>query len=149
MPETLLRPLKAPRSRRRHKTSGFTLMECLLVCLLVGVMATLTLSVAQNHRHRVARLDAVQALMRIQQEQEGHRALHGLYAQDLAALRGTAPVSRQGFYTLGLLDIGAERYTAVATARGAQTHDSPCATLTLMVDKGYPQIGPSTQCWNR
>ena len=87
--------------------------------------------------------------MRIQTAQEQHRALHGLYASELAALRSTGAQSRQGRYSLQLQQTGAESYTAVATAQGPQIRDSGCSTLTLQVDQGYPQAGPNAGCWNR
>ena len=135
--------------RRQGPQRGYTLIECLLVCALVGVMSTLAIITGQQHSLRAGRLDAVDALTRIQQAQEQFRALHGMYSAELSALRSTSALSRQGRYSLQLQRTAGESYTAIATAQGAQSRDNHCLTLTLAVDQGYPQAGPNPACWNR
>ncbi len=140
------------------RARGFTLVECLVTCALVGVFTTLALPSYQSYELRAGRLDAVDALTRIQVAQEQHRAHHGGYAQDLAALRsGAAPSapgaqsvqSGQGRYLLALHREDAESYTATATARGTQAKDPDCSALTLQVVQGFVQTGPDAKCWNR
>lgn len=135
-----------PVNRLQH---GTTLVECLLACAVVGVISTLAVGSARQHQLRAGRLDAVDALTRIQLAQEQHRALHGLYSGELAALRSTSAQSRQGLYSLQLQQSAGESYTAVATAQGSQSRDSTCPALTLAVDHGAAQVGPSVACWNR
>ncbi len=134
---------------RGHTLQGYSLIECLVVCAIVGVLCTLTVVGSRQHELRAGRLDAVDALTRIQLAQEQHRALHGMYSAELSALRSTSAQSRQGRYRLQVQRSAGESYTAVATALGAQSRDSSCPTLTLAVDQGYPQAGPSAACWNR
>jgi len=117
---------------------GFTLVECVVA-----------LPSFQGQALRTSRLDAVQALTRVQLAQEQYRAAHGLYATELAVLRGVTPVSDQGRYTLTVASTGPESYRATAVARGAQARDSSCQALTLDVAGGWAQAGPTAQCWNR
>jgi len=128
---------------------GFTLVECATVCAVTGVLAAVIVPSYQGQLRRAARLDAVQALTRLQQAQESHRAHHGLYADQLSALRGVAPTSDQGRYTLTLDISGPEAYRAIAQAQGAQAEDSACPALTLDVNAGFATLGPSASCWNR
>ncbi len=132
-----------------HKARGFTLVECATVCAMTGVLVAVALPAYQGEARRAARLDAVQALTRLQLEQESHRAQHGGYAGQLSALRGVAPVSDQGRYTLALEHAGPEAYRATAQARGVQTQDTACMALTLEVRAGFTTFGPSAPCWNR
>ncbi len=142
-----------PHGRRRlhpgRPSQGTTLIECLVACAVVGVLATLAVGTARQSTLRAGRLDAVDALTRIQLAQEQHRALHGMYSADLGALRSASAQSRQGRYSLQLQRTAGESYTAVATALGPQSQDGPCPALTLAVDQGYPQVGPNPGCWNR
>jgi type IV pilus assembly protein PilE len=138
-----MQPCGAPRS------PGHTLVECLTVCAVAALLAAAALPSFHAHQLRAGRLDAVDALTRVQAAQEQHRALHGLYAGDFGALRGTAPSSPQGRYDMELTLTGPESYAARATARGAQAGDSGCTTLTLEVASGFPSAGPSDACWNR
>ena len=133
----------------QRTAQGYTLVECLVVCSIVGLMSTLAFSTARQHTLRAGRLDAVDALTRIQLAQEQHRALHGMYSAELSALRSGTAQSRQGRYSLQLQRTAGESYTAVATALGSQSRDGDCPALTLAVDQGYPQVGPNAACWNR
>lgn len=129
--------------------SGFTLVESATVCALIGVLTAAAIPSFQGHQLRMARLDAVQALTRVQAAQEQHRALHGLYASDLSALRGVPATSPQGRYTIVLSSSGGESYRATASASGVQLQDRACPALTLDVAAGFTNSGPSPACWNR
>ncbi len=122
--------------------------------MMVGLAITLLLAAValptwQGQGLRAARIDAVDALTRVQVAQERYRALHGLYSTDLQALRGTAPVSMQGRYTIAVEATSADGFRAVARARGAQSADRDCAELTLSVVAGFPTTGPAEGCWLR
>jgi type IV pilus assembly protein PilE len=129
---------------------GFTLAEVTIACAVLGVLAGIALPSLQQHRLQAGRLDAVDALSRLQSAQERHRANHGLYAPDLAALR-IAPHSAQGRYALAMELTAPDAYRASARARvdGPQAADRDCATLSLEVRSGFAQPGPSARCWNR
>jgi type IV pilus assembly protein PilE len=128
---------------------GFTLVECAVACAVVAVLVTVAMPAYRSHELRAGRLDAVDAITRVQVAQEQYRSAHGMYAQDLTLLSGVAVNSRQGRYALSLQTRQAESYAVVATAQGAQSRDSACAALTLSVARGFPQEGPSAACWNR
>ena len=139
--------MRSHRHGRRQR--AFTLVECASACAIVGVLAATAIPVLQGQQLRMARIDAVAALTRVQVEQENHRNLHGLYASELSALRGVAAISPQGRYTLVLASTGPESYRATAQASGVQLQDRPCPALTLDVNAGFPRHGPSAACWNR
>lgn len=130
-------------------SAGFTLVECVIVCAIVAVVASLALPGLRGQDLRAGRTDAVDALTRVQAAQEQYRAAHGLYAAEFSALLGTAPTSRQGRYALSITLTGPEAYVAAAQAQGAQAHDKGCATLTLEVRQGFAQAGPQAACWLR
>lgn len=134
---------------RPDARGGFTLVECAVVCAIAGILAALAVPAFQGHQRRMARIDAVAALTRVQVEQEKHRDLHGLYAVHISALRGVGATSPQGYYRLALSSAGGESYRATATASGAQAQDAACLALTLDVASGFAAQGPSTACWNR
>jgi type IV pilus assembly protein PilE len=132
-----------------RRYTGFTLIEIAIVLAVAAVLATMALPSYRHQGLRMARLDAVQALTRLQVAQEQHRALHGLYAGEIDALRGVANTSPQQRYTLTLQLTGPESYRASADAQGEQMADHDCRTLSLAVSQGYAQIEPSAACWNR
>lgn len=136
----------------RTGRTGHTLVECAAVCAVVAVLAGLAVPAWRGHELRAARLDAVQSLQQIQLAQEQLRAASGLYATDLAALRGFAhanPQSLQSRYLLSLTGAGPDGYLATARAHGVQRDDRDCPQLTLAVVQGFARAGPSAACWNR
>ena len=128
---------------------GFTLVELLAALALAVLLLTLGLGSWQGQHLRAGRLDAIEALTRVQQAQEQHRNAHGLYASDIGALQGAAPTSPRGRYAIGLDNVGGEAYRATAVAQGVQAKDRACARLTLEVRQGFAQPGPGAGCWNR
>jgi type IV pilus assembly protein PilE len=144
MPGALLLP-----RRFRLRGRGFTLVEALVTLGLVALMATFGVQGLQGQRLKSGRVDAVNALTRVQIAQEQYRSAHGLYAAELQALQGTAATSPEGRYAIVIEVLGAESYRATAIARGAQAADSSCTALTLEVRQGFAQNGPDAGCWNR
>jgi type IV pilus assembly protein PilE len=128
---------------------GFTLLELLVALALAALLATLGLHSQQGHGLRSGRLDAVEALTRLQMAQEQHRSAHGLYATDLAALVGVTATSPQGRYAIAMDRTGGEVYRATALAQGTQARDTACLALTLEVRQGFVQTGPDAGCWLR
>jgi type IV pilus assembly protein PilE len=124
-------------------------VECAVTCAVAVLLAALAAPAFRGETLRAARLDAVQALTRLQLAQEEYRSRTGLYAADLAALRGVGTASAQGRYTLSLQPQGPEAFMATATPRGAQARDTPCPALTLTVSQGWATFGPTPQCWHR
>ncbi|MEO5732908.1 MAG: type IV pilin protein [Rubrivivax sp.] len=126
---------------------GQTLAEVMVALGATLLLAGVALPTWQGHSLRAARIDAVDALTRVQMAQEQYRALHGLYSADLLALRGTGPVSAQGRYAITVETAGPDGFRAVARARGAQSGDNDCAELTVSVVAGFPTTGPANACW--
>ena len=144
-----LHPSTAAARRHHHRPGGFSLLETMTVLAVVAVLAAVALPSYRSSELRAGRLDAVDALTRVQVAQEQFRGAHGLYSTEFSALRGTAAASPQGRYRISLAWTGPEAYVATATAQGPQAQDPACATLTLEVERGYPREGPSTGCWPR
>jgi len=142
--------LVAVRSGRLRR--GFSLVEICVVLALTGIVATLAWPSFQSQLQRGRRADGVAALLRVQMAQESYRAHHGLYATQLAALRGaSASHSAQGLYDIEMAGDGITRYEALARARPGSpvALDRDCAVLRLHVRDGQAEFAPSRQCWNR
>jgi type IV pilus assembly protein PilE len=129
---------------------GFTLIEMAIALGAAAMLVGFALPTLQGRLAAARRADATLALERIQIAQERHRAQHGLYAGDLAAL-GSGSSSSEGLYRVSLELGPGEAYTAVAQARidGAQANDTACGEITLRVEQGFATLGPTPRCWNR
>jgi type IV pilus assembly protein PilE len=134
------------------RTTGFTLVELMVVLCLAALLAAVAWPSFQAQLQRSRRADAVAALTRLQIAQEQHRAHHGLYATQLAALGGAGvPRSAEGWYQIELLDAGGDRYEARARALAGSpaAADADCPLLSLQVREGMAAHAPSARCWNR
>ncbi len=147
----------APAGRARpggqgRGSAGFTLLELLTACTVAGLLAAMALPSFQGQLRQSQRSDAVAALTQLQRAQEQYRAHHGMYADSLPVLQGVPQGrSTQGHYRLVLQRTEGEVYSARAEALpdSPQAADTACRVLTLRVDTGFAQTGPSARCWNR
>lgn len=131
---------------------GFTLVELAVVVAVTGVLAAVAWPPLHEQLLRGRRADAVAALIRVQLAQENHRALHGLYAAQLAVLGSAAGArSREGLYDIELLGDGGTRYEVRARARAGSAVDGDrrCPVISLRVHDGLAEHAPDARCWNR
>jgi type IV pilus assembly protein PilE len=136
-------------AKQQRRSRGFTLVECAVVCAMVGILVSIAVPSYREQQLRAQRLDAVEALSRLQNAQEQYRNQHGAYASDWSALRGASTVSSQGHYRLAFSRHGPESYRATALATGAQAQDKRCLAISLDMKLGFATAGPSPACWNR
>jgi type IV pilus assembly protein PilE len=138
--------LPARRSQQPERR-GFTLVEVVIVLAIAAVLAGVAVPSLRSQALRSARLDAVQALQRLQSEEERYRAMHGLYSADLQSLRGVGVTSPQGRYALSVEVTGPDSFHAEAQAIGEQSRDDACLRISLDVKMGYATHGPGPSCW--
>jgi type IV pilus assembly protein PilE len=136
----------------KRRCNGFTLIELLVAMSVAVLLASVALPSFAEHWRSARRSDAVVALTRVQMAQEQYRAHHGIYAANLAVLKG-ASLSRSdgGWYELSLEEVQPQAYQAVAVARsdGSQGEDLACLRITLNVSDGLAEQGPDSRCWGR
>jgi type IV pilus assembly protein PilE len=135
-----------------QRLRGFTLVEVTAVVAVVGIVAAMAWPSHLGQLQRARRLDATAALTKLQFAQERYRARFGIYSNDLAALAGSAQArSGEGLYDLVVRDGIGEAVTLAARARDdqAQNRDAECREITLHLNQGLADQGPSGRCWNQ
>jgi len=120
-----------------------------MACAVAVVLTTISWPILRGPELRAGRLDAVEALIRVQAAQERDRSAHGLDAAALGPLLGTAARSNQGRHAITVAVDGPESYRATASAQRRQSQDAAGAPLTLDVKLGFAQQGPRAGCWLR
>ncbi|HWU68036.1 MAG TPA: type IV pilin protein [Stenotrophobium sp.] len=147
------------------KSRGFTLIELMIVVAIAAILALIVYPSYVNSVRKSRRQDAINALNRLQLDQERYRANHPTYGglADLTSAYGTAGVSGttdDGYYTLTITAPTATGYIATATAVAgtSQVDDSAggvsCATLSVNqeqpVDSNPVQpLSAQKACWGR
>src|SRR5437660_4364066 len=140
-----------------NRMRGMTLIELMVVVAIVAILASLAVGSYRRYVLRANRTDATSALLRIQVAQEKYFLQNNTYTTDVTDLPptglGVASPTPNGFYTLAVTGDPASTtntatsFKATATATGAQTADTSCATLTI-TDQGLRNSAPSTtECW--
>jgi type IV pilus assembly protein PilE len=136
-----------PTSRQR----GSTLIDVCAACVTGSVAMALALPSYQSYLERTRRGDAVSALQRVQQAQQGYIAKHGQYALRIDQLGNAIPeFSERGLYRIAMFSDGPDSFEARATAvpEREQAKDPGCSQVTLRITHGVIAYEPSLRCWN-
>lgn len=128
---------------------GFTLLELMVTVAIVAVLAAIAFPSYQEQMRKSRRADAKQALLEVAQNMEKYFTENARYTATAGST--TCPGSSvlltrspEGYYAItGSCTDNA--FTLTATAQGAQSGDTHCATLT------YTQTnvkgGTNGDCW--
>jgi len=132
------------------RVRGFTLLEVLVTCVIVGVLAAIALPSYLKQVQKSRRSDAQSALVGAAGQMERYFTERGTYATATLGSGGVYPsTSQNGYYTLSLANLTATSYTLKAAPAGAQVGD-PCGTMTY-TDQGVKGVTgaslPVTECW--
>ncbi len=120
-----------PHGAGRKRASGFTLVEILIACSIVAILAAIALPSYTQYMKNTRRADAINALV------QDAQALQRCYSQYFSYLNAAcnvvngATVTTNGDYTITVAIPTATNYTLTATPLGAQANDTTCSTFVL------------------
>lgn len=140
------------------KTSGFTLIELMIVVAVLGVIMAIALPAYNDYMLSTRRADARSALQEAASRQERIYIESNSYTADLSKLVTNADnvSSPEGFYDISVT-LSCDRtvsgttyyscFSLTATPKGTQANDTECTTLTLTHAglKGSTPAG--SDCW--
>lgn len=142
----------------RGASRGFTLIELMLVLAVAGILSGIAYPSFMGQLQKIRRADALVAFLQVQAAQERWRSNNPGYAT--SAQLGVGAMSSAGHYALQINEASELGYEVLATAQGAQAHDTACRFLRLRSDAGNlvqtsgPDIGATNstsanrQCWS-
>ena len=135
----------------KNKT-GFSLIELLITLMILGILATIAYPSYVSYINRAHRADALSTLSQLQLTLERCYAQNFSYSASCTA-KPTFPVtSPQNYYRINLSNLSTSTYTLTATAIGAQTRDTICASMSINqanVKTATDSSGVTqTVCWN-
>lgn len=143
-------------------TSGFTLVELMVVVAIVGILAAIAYPFYGQYVLRSHRTDGKNAVMDLASREERFFSVNNAYTNNAAALgygaSATFPMSvgatSQSYYSLTVAFTTAPAgYTAIATPIAPQTSDTTC--YSYQIDQSGLQSNlnvsgnslPTTGCW--
>lgn len=133
--------------RVQYRCQGFTLIELVIVIAIIGIIASFAYPSYQDSVMKSRRTDATSALLKLQMDQEKHRANNPSYANSVvgpAGLNWPNADTEGGYYTL--VTVGdAAGFTATATAvtGKSQANDTLCTIITIDQDGAAGVL----DCW--
>ncbi|HEV2040146.1 MAG TPA: type IV pilin protein [Casimicrobiaceae bacterium] len=132
------------------RSLGFTLLEVMIVCAIVSILAAIAYPSYQSSVQKSRRSEATGALLGVASQMERWSTEKSTYA---GATLGTTGVyanhTENSYYDLSLTNLTATTYTIRAAPAGAQAGD-PCGTFTY-TEQGVKNVTGGTwtraQCW--
>jgi type IV pilus assembly protein PilE len=135
------------------RSRGFTLLEVVIVCAIVAILASIAYPSYINSVQKSRRAEGTAALLGIASQLERFSTEHGGSYATATLGTGAGAVfanhTENSYYNLSLANLAATTYTIQAAPTGVQVGD-PCGTFT------YDQLGTKdvsggswtkAQCW--
>jgi type IV pilus assembly protein PilE len=120
------------------KINGFTLIEILIVMVIMGVLAAITLPSYKSSVQNSRRADGKAALLDLAARSEKFFAQNNQYTAVIDLASGLSlgrTTSSEGYYNLEIVKcVGGELtrcYLLTATGTGVQADDTGCASLSI------------------
>lgn len=114
-----------------QKSTGFTLIELMIVVAIVAILATVAYPSFTGYLLKSKRIEAIQSLYSMQLKQEDWRISHPSYTSSAADLITPTSNAHYSYSTA----VSGSSYTVTATAKGSQLNDKEgnvsCSPLTL------------------
>ncbi|OIN10370.1 type IV pilin protein [Oceanisphaera psychrotolerans] len=114
-----------------QKSTGFTLIELMIVVAIVAILATVAYPAFSSYLVKSKRVEAIQTLYSMQLKQEDWRITHPTYTSAATDLINPTSNAHYSYST----SLSGGSYTVTATAKGSQLNDKEggvsCSPLTL------------------
>ena len=108
------------------RARGFTLLEVMIVCVIVGILAAIVLPAYQNQVRKSRRASAESHLMEIAAKQHAYFLdTRGSYTTSLSTLHLTTPADVAANFTISIATAAGPpaTFTATASPTGSQVND--------------------------
>ena len=151
MERGLTAPQGAVSAPRRH-TTGFTLIELMIVVAVVAILAAVAYPSYSNYVMRSNRAAAQSYMLELSNLQQRYLLDARVYADALDKLTGTVsvPATVDANYTLAVArktDTTLPGFTLTATPKNGQVRDTGCAVLTIDETGRKTASGGGSSCW--
>ena len=128
----------------RNKTSGFTLIELMVVVAIVAILAAIALPSFADQMRKSRRAEAVTALQDAQLRLEKWRVDHSSFAGSGV----TIPASSHYTFTITAVAATPNAYAVSAAPSTASQQKDSCGTMTITNTAGVVTKTPTgTGCW--
>jgi len=136
----------------KHRQSGFTLLELMLVVAIVGILAAIAIPTYRNYVVRANRSEAKVAVLQTAQALERCYMDSAPFAYNATGCTVPATMTlTSGTYRIDVLVPNANAFVISAVPQGGQASDTGCGTFRLTAQGTQTVTGtlPAAECWRR
>ena len=123
------------RGRRQHHDAGFTLVELLVVIVILGILATVTVFAVRSITDKGATNACATDSQTMSKAEEAYYAIEGVYGSEAEMMAAQVLKTESGLHDVTL---GTDSYTIVATGTCAGGSSASAATTTTSSTPALP-----------
>lgn len=123
---------------------GFTLIELLITIAIVAILAAVAIPSYASYLEHARRVEGQATLLDAANRIERYYSQYHSYANASLSELGLATTTANGYYTLSMSNLSANRYTIQAEPTGTQSGD-PCGTLSM--NQLGQKLPAAKGCW--
>lgn len=131
-----------------RKSSGFTLIELMIVVAVIAIIASVAYPAYRDYILEARRADVQALMLEVQINEERYRSYNNTYGSAVELASAGLSIPANDFYTITLSAVSTSTYTITAALSGTeQAGDSEGGTTCYPLTLNQSNVKTPAACW--